>query len=62
MWLKFDIGVIESEEENKGMIEGKYWYIVNIEMCLCQEDREQSKTWFYDFNPMMSTVIKLNKY
>ena len=56
------MAVIESEEENKGMIEGKYWYIVNIEMCLCQEDREQSKTWFYDFNPMMSTVIKLNKY
>ena len=62
MWLKFDVGVIESEEENKGMIEGKYWYIVNIEMCLCQEDRAQGKTLFYDFNPMMSTVIKFNKY
>ena len=41
------------------MIEGKYWYIVNLKMCLCQEDREQSKTRFYDFNPIMSTVLKL---
>ena len=39
------------------MIEGKYWYIVNLKMCLCQEDREQSKTRFYDFNPIMSTVF-----